>query len=206
MVSYAAMIPAHNALMKRNWAKPLLFRMGIPLYMAGVIVLSLYPANFNDYLILPICILIGIGLSGCQLMPWFIFPDVVDLGELKFGERNTGSFSGLMTFTRKTTVAVAIGLSGFILDLSGFVKPTTDLVTGLVTSYEQPYSAIIGLRAVIAVPVVIFLLFAFIAAKKLKLNPQRSLLIGKMLGDRDYAEKMTEEEKTEFESIKKELF
>jgi Na+/melibiose symporter-like transporter len=112
MVFYAAMIPVHNALMKRDKAKPFLFRAGIPLYMAGIITLGLYPQGFNDYLILPVCIIIGIGLSGCQLIPWYIFPDVVDLGELKFGIRNTGSFSGLMTFTRKTTVAIAIGISG----------------------------------------------------------------------------------------------
>lgn len=206
MVFYAAMIPVHNALMKRDKAKPFLFRAGIPLYMAGIVILGLYPQGFNDYLILPICIIIGIGLSGCQLMPWYIFPDVVDLGELKFGIRNTGSFSGLMTFTRKTTVAIAIGISGAVLDLAGFVKPVTDAATGIVTSFEQPASAIWGLRLVIMVPILLFLTFAYIASKKLKLNPRRSVLVGRIIADRSVVDTLDADDTAELERIKQELF
>lgn len=206
MVFYAAMIPVHNALMKRDKAKPFLFRAGIPLYMAGILVLGFYPQGFNDYLILPVCIIIGIGLSGCQLMPWYIFPDVVDLGELKFGIRNTGSFSGLMTFTRKTTVAIAIGISGAVLDLAGFIKPVTDAATGIVTSFEQPASAIWGLRLVIMVPILLFLTFAYIASKKLKLNPRRSVLVGRIIADRSVVETLDEDDIAELERIKQELF
>ncbi len=206
MVSYAAMIPFHNKMMKRDVAKPLLFRAGIPLYIVGIIMLGLYPASFNDYLVLPICVVIGIGMSGCQLLPWFIFPDVVDLGELKFGSRNTGSFSGLMTFTRKTTVAIAIAISGLILDLSGFVKPTTDLLTGIVTSYDQPASAVLGLRMVIVVPIVLFLIFAFIAAKKLTLNPRRSVLVSKLIADPATVNTLSDDDRAEYDLIKEELF
>jgi Na+/melibiose symporter-like transporter len=206
MASYAAMIPVHNALMKRNFAKPLLFRVGIPLYMIGIAMLGLYPTSFNDYLILPICVIIGVGMSGSQLLPWFIFPDVVDLGELKFSSRNTGSFSGLMTFTRKTTVAIAIGISGFILDVSGFVKPTTDLLTGLVTSYDQPMSAVWGLRLVIMIPIITFMALAYTFAKKLKLNPKRSVLISKMIAEPAIIDTLNEDDRAEYEAIKKELF
>lgn len=206
LVSYAAMIPVFNKLMKRNFPKPLLYRAGIPLYVLGILILGLYPSSFNDYLVLPVCVLIGIGMSGSQLMPWFIFPDVVDLGELKFGSRNTGSFSGLMTFTRKTTVAIAIGISGVTLDLTGFVKPTTDLVTGLVTSYDQPASAIWGLRMIIMVPIILFMALGHIAAKKLKLTPKRSVLISKLIADPSIIKDLSADDRTEYEAIQEELF
>jgi len=128
------------------------------------------------------------------------------LGELKFGSRNTGSFSGLMTFTRKTTVAIAIAISGLILDLSGFVKPTTDILTGLVTSYPQPPSAVWGLRMVITVPITVFLIIAYIAAKKLKLNPKRSVLVSRMIADPTVFDTFSDDDRTEYEAIQRELF
>lgn len=201
--SYALTIPLYNRLMKKDMAKPFLYRADIPLYIAGVIILGLYPAGFNDYLILPLCVLIGFGMSGAMLMPWITFPDVVDVGELKFGSRNTGSYSGMMTFVRKSTTAVSILISGIVLDSTGFRKPITDYSTGLVTNYEQPDSAIWGLRAVLVLPICIFMIIAYFAAKKLTLTADRSRLIDK-LNKGGQAESPAEE--AELEAIKKELF
>ncbi len=205
-VSYAVTIPFYHYMMKKDKAKPLLYRAGIPLYMLGITALCLYPRGFNDYLILPLCVLVGFGMSGCMLMPWIIFPDVVDVGELKFGTRNTGSFSGLMTFVRKTTTATSILISGAVLDLTKFKKPVTDYTTGLVTSFEQPLSAIWGLRMVIMVPILIFMTIAFWAAKKLTLNPQRSSLIQRILTKETDIDSLSEEEMAEYKAIRKELF
>ncbi|HOO26285.1 MAG TPA: MFS transporter [Clostridiales bacterium] len=202
-VSYAVTIPLYNILMRKNYAKPLLYRAGVPIYILGIVILGLYPAGFNDYLILPICVIIGFGMSGAMLMPWIIFPDVVDVGTLKFGSRNTGSYSGLMTFVRKSTTAVSILISGIVLDATGFKKPITDYATGLVESFEQPTSAIWGLRAVLVVPITVFMLIAYIAAKKLTLNSDRSRLIQRLNNGEDIR---SESEAAELAAIQKELF
>ncbi|NLP48832.1 MAG: MFS transporter [Clostridiales bacterium] len=202
-VSYAATIPVYNILMKKNYAKPLLYRAGIPVYILGIIILGLYPSGFNDYLILPICVVIGFGMSGAMLMPWIIFPDVVDVGTLKFGSRNTGSYSGLMTFVRKSTTAVSILISGIVLDATGFRKPVTDYATGLVTNFEQPISAVWGLRAVLVVPITVFMIIAYVAARKLTLNSERSRLIQKLNNGQKPED---EREEQEFEAIKQEIF
>lgn len=205
-VSYSVTIPVYSILMKKDKAKPLLYRAGIPVFMVSIIALGFFPAGWNDYLILPLCVIIGFGMSGCLIMPWIIFPDVVDVGELKFGTRNTGSYSGLMTFVRKSTTAVAILISGIVLDATGFIKPTTDLATGFVTNYDQPASAIWGLRMVIVVPTLIFMMIAFVAAKQLKLNPTRSRLIEKLNALKPEDRILDENEQAEFEFIQKELF
>jgi|AGTN01.2.fsa_nt_gi Na+/melibiose symporter and related transporters len=204
MVMYVAMIPVHGRLMAKNKPKPLLYRFGIPFFMAGIVFLCLFPAGWSDYILIAIALYLGVTMSGSQLLPWFIFPDVVDLGELKFGVRNTGSYSGIMSFIRTTTTAIAIGLSGLVLELSGFVKPTTDYVTGLVTKYDQPDSAIWGLRLVIMIPILLLMTLAFFAARGLKLNAERSGLVQKILVDKSAV--LNDEEQKEFEVIKKELF
>ncbi len=93
-----------------------------------------------------------------------------------------------------------------MLDLAGFVKPVTDAATGIVTSFEQPASAIWGLRLVIMVPILLFLTFAYIASKKLKLNPRRSVLVGRIIADRSVVETLDEDDIAELERIKQELF
>lgn len=205
-VSYASTIPLYNTLMKRDFAKPLLYRAGIPIYMLAMSALCFYPAGGNDYLIIPICVIAGFGMSGSLIMPWILFPDVVDVGELKFGTRNTGSYSGLMTFVRKTTTAVAILITGIVLDLTGFVRPTTDHVTGLVESYAQPASAVWGLRMVVLIPILLFMVVAFIASAKLKLNPRRSSLIQRLITHEQNEEDLSEDDAAELAAIRRELY
>ncbi|MDR2046428.1 MAG: MFS transporter [Clostridiales bacterium] len=208
MASYAAMIPLHNKLM-RTKSKALLFRAGIPLYIAGIVFLCLYPKEWNQYPLFLVAAAIGVGMSGCQLLPWYIFPDVVDLGELKFGKRNSGSFSGIMTFIRKTTAAVAIGVSGWVLELAGFVVPTTDAATGFVTDSAQTAEAVLGLRLVIMIPIILLTSAAFIFSTKLKISPERSKLVERALILRrggGGADEMTENDEVEIGKIKKDCF
>ncbi|MDR0855377.1 MAG: MFS transporter [Christensenellaceae bacterium] len=203
MVSYAATIPFHNKMLKKK-SKAYLFRLGIPLYIVGIIMLCLFPTNFPGFLVFPIAVIVGLGMGGCQLMPWYIFPEAVDLGELKFGERNAGSFSGIMTFIRTATSAIAIGISGWILELTGFKPPVADHITGLVEEFEQTDTAVWGLRLVIMVPVILLIGTAFFAASKLKISPERARLVSKALAVRNGGDPLTEEEEAELELVKKE--
>jgi Na+/melibiose symporter-like transporter len=205
MVSYAATIPIHNKLM-RTKSKAFLFRMGIPLYIVGIVFMCMYPSSFPDWLLFPVAVLIGLGMSGCQLLPWYIFPDIVDIGELKFGNRNAGSFSGIMTFIRKTTSAIAIGISGWILDLSGFQRPVTDNLTGEVTKFPQDAGAVLGLRLVIMIPVILLVTAAFIISLKLKISPERSKFVSKVLAMKAKGESLTDEDEKELKKVEKECF
>ena len=124
MLSYAAVVPVHYKLLSKGFAKPKLFRMGIPLYILGIICICLYPAGAPFWPVPLFCVIIGVGMSGCQLIPWIPFPDVVDVGELKLKERIAGSFSGIMTFIRKASSAIAIAITSWVLglDIVGFPR------------------------------------------------------------------------------------
>lgn len=210
MVSYALMVPVLSSLLNKGWAKPFLFRVGIPLYVLGIIILTMYPIGFAEWPIYLICVMIGVGMSGCQMMPWIIFPDVVDVGELKFNERTTGSYSGIMTFIRKSTSAIAIAITSWGLSISGFKEPVTDYETGFVQKFAQSESAILGLRLVILIPVLIFVTIAYIYARKLKLTPKKSYKIKDFIDmqkeNPEFEDTLCEEDKMELKEIKEDLF
>jgi len=212
MVSYAASVPVLYTLMSKGWAKPKLFRLGIPLYIVGIVMLCLYPATWPAWPVLGVCVIVGLGLSGCQTIPWILFPDIVDVGELKLGTRIAGSFSGIMTFVRKSTSAIAILLSSWVLgwEIVGFRPPVTNYLTGIISEFTQPESAIWGLRMIIMVPVIIFISLAFFFNRKIKLDNKTSLKVKEFVdmqnrGELDI-ELMSQEDKEMYLKIKKELF
>ena len=65
-----------------------------------------------------------LGVLGCTIFPWTMFPDAADTGYLAWGRSRPGAFSGLMTLFRKISSAFALFLVGWILDLVGYVNPT----------------------------------------------------------------------------------
>jgi glycoside/pentoside/hexuronide:cation symporter, GPH family len=83
----------------------------------GVIFIS--PANAMPVYI--ISFLIGIGISAAHVMPHSIIPDSIDFGRVQTGEQTEGMYYGFLTFLQKIGTASAIGLSGIILDLAGYV-------------------------------------------------------------------------------------
>ena len=212
MLSYASMVPFLYKLMAKGWAKPKLFKLGIPLYIIGIICLCLYPSSWTSWPVIFACVIIGVGMSGCQMIPWILFPDIVDVGELKLKQRIAGSFSGIMTFIRKSTSALAILLTSWVLswDIVGFKPPVTDYLTGEVTKFTQSISAVWGLRFIIMVPVIVFVSLAWLFSSKIKLSQERSLKVKKfldMLHAGNFSEEaLSQEDKAEYESIKKDLF
>ncbi len=80
--------------------------------------------------------------SGCGgAVGQSILADVIDVDELRTGERKEGSYAATWGFAQKFGVGAVVVLSGFALQLSGF-EPNV----------EQPPSALLVLRLLFAVP------------------------------------------------------
>jgi GPH family glycoside/pentoside/hexuronide:cation symporter len=60
------------------------------------------------------------GLASTWTLINAMIPDVVDLNELKTGERREGMFSAVYSWTYKMGVALALIIAGYILNWSGF--------------------------------------------------------------------------------------
>ena len=75
-----------------------------------------------DWLLIMFGLLLGLGIGGTVFVPHSSFGDVCDVGELYFGERTEGSFSGLTNFLNTTAQAVGLAIPPLIIGLTGYVE------------------------------------------------------------------------------------
>ena len=103
-----------------------------------------------------------IGRSMLEFVPWNVFPFIPDVDEMITKERREGIFASVMTFFRKSSVALATFLVGAILEGGGFVQKAT----------TQPESAVHTIVGIMLIGVVGLLLVALITAFTFKLNKE----------------------------------
>lgn len=72
-----------------------------------------------------IALVYQVGRAILECTPWNVFPFIPDLDEMVTCKRREGLFAAVMTFTRKSTVAIATFVVGFILEEGGFVTGAT---------------------------------------------------------------------------------
>ena len=111
------------------WLQPApSFRLASMLYIVGIVGLALIyqlrPPNVMLLLFVPVLIA-GFGRGGLNFIPWNIYNYIADVDEIVTGQRREGVFSGVMIFTRKTTMAAAVMTVGLVLDAGGLVKGAT---------------------------------------------------------------------------------
>ncbi|MGF1495695.1 MAG: MFS transporter [Elainellaceae cyanobacterium] len=108
-------------------------------------------------------VMAGFGVSTAYLIPWSMLPDVIELDELKTGQRREGVFYAFMVMVQKVGLAIGIFLVGQVLSWAGYVEsvpgepppvqpdsallvirlaigpiPTALLILGLVLAYFYP--------------------------------------------------------------------
>jgi oligogalacturonide transporter len=76
----------------------------------------------NTVLLFAIAAIYQVGRSILEFTPWIVFPFIPDVDEMVTRQRREGLFAAVMTFTRKSSVAIATFIVGLILQTSGFDK------------------------------------------------------------------------------------
>lgn len=104
---------------------------------------GLYVGNLGSNIVLLFVIgtIYQVGRSLLEFTPWNVFPFIPDVDEMVTRQRREGLFAAVMTFTRKSSVAIATFVIGVVLQESGFVK-------GQATQSPQVVSTIATLLAV----------------------------------------------------------
>lgn len=166
MLVLAGLLVPFLFMLQKKHTKQYVFRLGLPLYIIGGAILALYRPSWDGTFIFIAALLMGFGIAGCQMMPWLMFPDTVDVAELKLGYRPAGSFSGVMTFSRKLSSAFAIFTVGQIIEAAGYI-PTTEETIGTV---YQPNSVQIAISLIMGLSIVIFISIAFFMSYKYKIT------------------------------------
>lgn len=140
--SSVAMLPFWLWVTKRT-SKQIVYVAGAPLALMGVCLLGLVQPH-QVGLMYAVGIIIGTGLSTFYLVPFAMLPDVIDEEELRTGERQEGMFISLMVFLQKVGVAIAIFLSGFMLDWAEQISADTRLLVIRLLASALPSLLILG--------------------------------------------------------------
>lgn len=140
-------------LLARHTGKRSIYFMGIPVTLVGLIGLFFIQPGQVAWMYGLGC-LAGVGVATVYLVPWSMLPDVVDLDELTTGKRREGIFYGFVVFLQKIGIALAVFLTGRILDSAGFVPTLAGAPPPV-----QPESALWAIRLIMGpLPVVTLLL------------------------------------------------
>lgn len=139
MVAAVLAFPLVRVMMDKK-GKAFAFRMGLPFYILGGILLAVLDPNWCPPIVIPIvAFLMGFGFGGAQMIPWMNFPDTLDVAELALGERPTGNYSGMMTLVRKIGGALGVGIIGWVLTGVGYegYNAATSAANDLLAEYKD---------------------------------------------------------------------
>lgn len=208
MMVMAAVTYPLNMKLKNTKGKQFVYRWGLPFYILGAIGLAVFPNTTNtniSWLLLLCSAIMGVGFGGAQMMPWMIFPDTQDVAELKTGVKDTGCYSGLMTFTRKIGTALAQSIVLIVLACVGYSDATTKISSGELTAYPQKVT--LAIRILFGIIVVVMISLAIWASLKYKVTDKKLTRIKYFLEKQRAGENdmLTDEEKAEKDALIKEL-
>lgn len=203
MVAAVVMFPLARVMMDKK-SKQFAFRMGLPFYIAGGIMLAVMDPSWTPPILVPIVALImGLGFGGAQMMPWIIFPDTVDVAEMATGKRPTGTYSGMMTLARKIGGALGVGMVGWIIGWAGYKENTT----GDTSIYiEQTNEVLMTVRIVLGVSVAVFITIALFASFRYRITSKKLDRIRYFIDARKSGQTLTNEESEEREALIAELY
>jgi glycoside/pentoside/hexuronide:cation symporter, GPH family len=124
----------------------------------------------------------GIGISVGYLVPWSMVPDVIELDELETGQRREGIFYGFFVFLQKMGLALGLFISGWALELSGYINATPGQPDPV-----QPASALLAMRVLIGPVSAAVLLLSFLAVRAYPITREKHAEIRAELAKRKAA-------------------
>jgi len=198
MVAAVLMFPLARIIMDKK-SKQFAFRMGLPFYIGGGILLAVMDPSWTPPVLVPIVALImGLGFGGAQMMPWIIFPDTVDVAQLATGKRPTGTYSGMMTLARKIGGALGVGLVGWIIGGMGYIENKS----GDAALYiQQSDEVLLAIRLVLGIAIAIFISIALFASFKYKIDSNKLTRIRYYIEAAKVGQELTDDETQEKQTL-----
>lgn len=127
----------------RRYGRRTVYFMGMALWIVAQAGLVLIQPG-QDGLMYLLSVLAGAGVATAYLIPWSMLTDVIELDELRTGQRREGIFYSFMVLLQKIGLAIALAVAGRILHAAGFIEKVANQ-----PNPEQPASALFAIRMVI---------------------------------------------------------
>lgn len=152
-----AMLFVWSAVSRRVGKKAVYF-MGMTLWIIGQTGLFfLQPGQVG--LMYVLAVLAGFGVSTAYLIPWSMLPDVIELDELRTGQRREGLFYSFIVFVQKICLGIAVFLVLQSLGWAGYIQPTDAVPVPV-----QPDAVLLAIRLSIGPVPTISLLIGLVLA------------------------------------------
>ena len=108
------------------------------------------------------------GVATGFLIPWSMLPDVVDLEELRTGERREGDLYSLFLVVQKSGLGLAMAISSWTLGWAGYENPDEEQIhgdeTGSNGTLYQPDSVVLVLRLMCSLVPASLIVLSLVAA------------------------------------------
>ncbi len=155
------------------------YRFGAFIWIITAFFILFIPANANPIFVYLLGAFMGFGISGPGLVPHTMYGDVVDAGQLKFGDRLDGQMSGFTNFINKIAQAIGLALVMFLIGFAGFTEqePGGPLVV------SQPDSATLMIRLIMVFAPFIFMGIGTVISFKYRIDSKKQHEITKALKD-----------------------
>jgi GPH family glycoside/pentoside/hexuronide:cation symporter len=150
-----------NQISKRR-GKQETFYIGIGLWLVVQICLYFLQPG-QTALLYGLCIGASFGVATAYVVPWAMLPDVIELDELRTGQRREGIFYSFMTLLQKIGLAGGLFLVGIALEASGFISEEASCTATQVVT--QPQSALTAIRLFMGPMPMVLLICAIILAR-----------------------------------------
>jgi len=158
LIIAAAITPLWVAVSKR-WGKQLAYKAAVLYFLLPLLLCLFIPAG-NIPFAVAIVVLMGVGISAAQVLPYSMLPDFIEYDEYANGVRREGAFYGVVMFIYKLASAAAVATVSISLGWFGYIESASG------ETVTQPAFAVFGIRVLMGVlPAVFFLLSAFFVSR-----------------------------------------
>ncbi len=164
--------------MARKFDKRRAFIWGCLAWMGTQVLIALLPAGQINLFYL-FAALSGSGVAVAYFLPWSMIPDVVELDELRTGQRREGSFYAFASFFQKLGTGGAIWLFSQALASQGFIESTGGAIV------SQPASAVTAIRWSIGLVPLVLLAIAIVFGYFYPITREKHAEIKAQLGTAD---------------------
>lgn len=120
LITALAFIPI-SVIISKKMGKKVVYGGGMLIFAIGIMVLFFFGHHYEIAFTYAVLAVVGAGQGFTMALPYAIVADAVEYDYLLTGERREGAFFGIWTFATKVGSALALGISGWVLALTGYI-------------------------------------------------------------------------------------
>ena len=167
LIAQLSMLPVYVAIANRA-GKGKAYIIGLSIWAAAMALSMFLTPSTPLFLLVLLCVMIGVGMSAGTMIPWAILPSITDVDEMITTQRRAGIYAGIMSFIRQLVQAVTLFAFSQALFFIGYVANT-----------KQSPETLFKLKTMFFLAPFILIVCGIIVAFKFGITPQTHAVLMK---------------------------